>query len=283
MSDFRCELAMQAHYTKYRSKRKRNCHLNQTGAQWVEVIMFSLRRLLAASLLCVLTALSYTPTVLASQANSTNYGVSEVQFGSGGELHACSTTYCAKQSAGELTVGNTKSTNYQAQGGLNTEREPLLEVTASGGLYNFGDLSASTTASASTTFSVRSYLASGYNVYIDGTSPKTTTGHFLTPMASTDISRVGVEQFGINLRANTTPAVGANVTQVPSGVFSFGTPAAAYNTVNSYKYVAGDIIAGSTSSSGETDYTMSMIANVATTTASGAYGGRLVINVVPTF
>jgi hypothetical protein len=245
--------------------------------------MIKLKQIVAALVLSVLTALSYTPAVLATQATSTNYGVSEVQFGTGGELHACSTTYCARQSAGDLTTGNTKSASYQAQGGLTTQRDPLLEVSVTGGVINLGDLSPITTASGSTTFSVKTYLASGYNAYIDGTSPKTSAGHVLTPMSSAAASTQGLEQFGINLRLNTTPAVGADPVQVPSSTFSFGAAAAGYNTVNNFKYVAGDIIAQSTSSSGETDYTMSMIANIATTTPGGVYGGRLVINVIPTF
>lgn len=234
-------------------------------------------------MLSSLSALSYTPTVQAAQATSTNYGVSEVKFGSGGELHACSTTYCAKQSAGELTVGNTKSTNYQAQAGGNTDRQPLLEVIVPGGAVNLGDLDPQTTASGSTGFSVKSYLASGYNVYIDGTSPQSRGGRVLTPMTTAAVPQIGIEQFGINLRQNTAPAVGADAVQVPSSTFSFGAPAAGYNTANNFKYVPGDIIAASSSSSGQTNYTLSMIANVATVTAGGSYSGRLVLNVVPTF
>jgi hypothetical protein len=53
----------------------------------------------------------------APQTSSPHYQVNEAFFGSGGELHACSTdgngdgtSYCSKQSAGELTAGNTKAT-----------------------------------------------------------------------------------------------------------------------------------------------------------------------------
>ena len=152
------------------------------------------------------------------------------------------------------------------------------------GVINLGDLATTSTGSGTTTFNVKSYLASGYNVYIDGTSPKSSSsGIPLTTMSTAATSQAGIEQFGINLRQNTSPAIGADVVQVPSNIFSFGAPTTAYGTVNNFKYVAGDVIARSTSSSGETDYTMSMIANIATTTRSGIYSGRLVINVIPTF
>jgi hypothetical protein len=243
------------------------------------------RRIVAALMLSVLLVFASTPLVsAANQASSTNYSVSEVQFGIGGALNACSTTYCAKQSAGELAVGNTKSTNYQAYGGLNSEREPFLAVNVSAATLSLGTLTSSTVASASTTFSVSSYLSSGYVVTISGTTPtNNSTHHALTPMATAGPAIAGTEQFGINLRLNTSPAIGADPVQVPSSAFSFGTPATAYNTVNYFKYVAGDTIAKSNSTSGETDYTMSMIADVATTTGGGSYNGRLVINVVPTF
>lgn len=242
------------------------------------------KQIAAALLLSLLTALSYTPNVMAAQANSANYGVSEVQFGSGGELRACSTTYCSKQSVGESTVGNTRSTNYQAQGGLNTNREPLLEVNVTGTSVNLGLLDPATTAKGSVGFSVKSYLASGYNVYIGGTSPKIkTNGHVLAPMTTATTSQPGQEQFGINLKQNTIPVIGTDPVQVPSSVFSFGVPAAGYNTANTYKFIAGDLIAQSASSSGQTDYTMAVIANIGTITDGGLYTGRLVVNVLPTF
>jgi len=245
--------------------------------------MVKLKQIVAALMLSLLTAISYTPTVLAAVANSTNYGVSEVQFGSGGELRACSTAYCSKQSAGELTVGNTKSTNYQAQGGFNTNREPFLEVAVTGGVLDLGVLSAFTTSSASTSFSVKSYLASGYVVTIAGEAPTNKTGYVVASMSTAGTSQIGQEQFGINLRQNTTPAVGADAIQVPSTTFSFGAASTGYGTANSFKFVPGDQIASSPSSSGQTNYTLSMITNIGTLTPTGAFKGQLSINVVPTF
>jgi hypothetical protein len=246
--------------------------------------MVRVKQILAAVLLCLLSVFAITPVVQAAQANSSNYGVSEVNFGSGGELHACSTTYCAKQSAGELVVGNTASTNYKAQGGFNTNRDPILEVSVNGGPIDLGLLNEASVKSGSTTFSVRSYPAYGYNVLIDGSTPTNNSdGHVLAPMSTAGVSVPGSEQFGINLRANTSPSVGADVVQIPDSTFGFGTPAAGYNTVNNFKYVAGDTIATSPKSSGQTNFTLSIIANITTNTVAGTYKGRLSVIVVPTF
>lgn len=243
------------------------------------------KQILAAVLLCLMSVLAYTPNVQAQQAKSSNYSVDEVNFGSGGELNSCSSQYCAKQSAGELVVGNTKSNSYQAQGGFNTNRDPLLEVSVTGGAFNLGTLTTSAPGYGSTTFSVRTYPAYGYNVYITGT-PLTNNsgGHVLTPMSTADTSKPGLaEQFGLNLRANTTPAVGADPQQIPDSTFSFGAAATGYNTANNFKFADGDLIASSPKSSGTTNYTMSFIANITKDTPGGMYAGHLYVLVVPTF
>lgn len=220
-------------------------------------------------------------SVASAQSSSTNYRVDEYFFGNGGELEACSGSYCAKQSAGETTVGNTASTNYQAQAGFNTANEPVLEVAVNGDV-NFGILDPASTKYGSATVQVRTYLASGYNMIITGPSP-TYGPSSLSPIAFPAASTAGTEQFGINLRANTTPIVGADPVQVPSTEFSFGMPAGDYNTTNSYKYINGDIIATSSSSSGQTNYTLSMIANISPVTPAGQYKSDLSIVVVSSF
>lgn len=245
--------------------------------------MFRVKQILAALVLTILSTISYAPAVHAAQSNSTNYGVSEVNFGSGGELRACSTTYCSKQSAGELTVGNTASTNYQAQAGFNTNREILLEISVSGGPINLGILDATSTKYGSFSFSIRNYLSQGYVVKLDGSPPVNSAGHTLAAMSAATTSQPGVEQFGVNLRQNTIPPVGNDVAQIPDATFGFGTAATGYNTVNNFKYAVNDTIAHSLKSSGTTNYTMSVIENISTTTPGGAYGGRIMVNVVPTF
>ena len=248
-------------------------------------VMFRGKQILAAALLCLLSVFGFTADVSAGaqQSSSANYGVSEVNFGSGGDVHDCSTSYCAKTSAGELTVGNTKSSNYQAQAGFNTNREELLEVSVTAGGINLGTLSSTSVKSGSIGFSIRNYLASGYVIVLAGQAPSTVAGHTLTAMSTADISRPGTEQFGVNLRANTSPTVGADPVQVPDSTFSFGAAATGYNTVNNFKFTSGDTIASSPKSSGETDYTMSVIENIASNTAAGQYAGNLNVIAVSTF
>jgi hypothetical protein len=219
--------------------------------------------------------------VTTAQSTSTNYRVDEYYFGTGGELNACSSSYCAKQSAGEAAVGNTTSTNYQAQGGFNTTDVPLLEVAVNGSI-DLGILDTSLTHTGVASIQVRTYLASGYNMIISGSAP-TYGSNTLTTLAAPTPSQTGVEQFGINLRDNATPNVGVDPAQYPDSSFSFGVPAADYNIPDSFTYNNGAIIASSNKSSGRTDYTLSMIANIKPSTPAGQYTTNLSVVVVPTF
>jgi hypothetical protein len=222
-------------------------------------------------------------TVLAAQSSSSNYQVNEVFFGSGGALNDCSSNYCAKQSAGETAVGTTSSANYLAHAGFNTNRTPFLEFIVNGTNTDVGVLSSGSTTTTTSTFSVKNYLSSGYSVVTVSNPPKNNsyTMHNLTSPAA---SSPGTEQFGMNLVANTSPITfGANPAQKPSTAFSFGTAAAGYNTANLYKYVPGDTIAASTTSSGETDFTISYIYNISTVTPGGSYAFNNVLVATATF
>lgn len=217
---------------------------------------------------------AFAPIANAQQSSSTNYQVNEVYFGTGGELEACSTAYCSKQSAGEMGVGNTSSANYQAQGGFNTDREPYIAFLVTGGSTDLGVLSTLAPSTATATFSVKTYLSSGYVVQTVSDPPTNTLpgSPMLNALATPTASSPGTEQFGINLVANTSPvSFGANPIQVPDNTFSFGSAASGYNTQNLYKYVKGDSIAQSTKSSGETDFTISYLYNISNVTPAGEY------------
>lgn len=221
--------------------------------------------------------------VWAAQSSSANYQVNEVFFGAGGELNACSTNYCSKQSAGETAVGNTKSANFQANAGFNTDRSPYIQFTVSNTNVNLGTLTAASTKTANATFSVKAYLSHGYSV-INASDPPINHSYTMQALTIPAPSTAGTEQFGMNLVANTNPITfGADPSHAPDATFSFGQVAADYSTPDNYKYLKGDTVAFSTASSSATTYTASYIFNVSNVTPGGAYVLRHVLVATATY
>ena len=207
----------------------------------------------------------------APQSASTNYQVNEVFFGSGGSLNSCSSSYCTKQSAGEVAIGNTASSSYQAQAGFNTDRNPYIQISVNNTHIDVGTLTTSTTATANANFTVKAYLASGY-VVTTVSPPPTNGGYTMQALSTPTASSTGVEQFGMNLRANSAPITfGADPDQLPDSTFSFGQVEPNYDTPNAYMYHQGDAIAYSSKSSGNTEYTLSYIFNISHVTPGGTY------------
>jgi hypothetical protein len=234
--------------------------------------MVLLRKIISIAALGLLIVFGPAAITAATESSSASYGVDETFFGNGGELNACSASYCTKQTAGDTGVGNASSTNYQVQAGSNiTDRDPYIEFVVNNPNTNLGVLTTSTTATATATFRVKTYLAGGYIVISASPGPQN-NGYTMTGLSSPTGSSVGNEQFGINLRANSSPATfGANPAQAPDTTFGFGYATAGYDTANQYKYANGDTIAKSDSSSGETDYTISYIFNISNITPGGTY------------
>ncbi len=209
--------------------------------------------------------------VVLAQSSSTNYQIEESYIGPGGQLDSSSTNYQARASLGDTGVGNSSSANFDLWAGYTTTDDPYLEMVVPADTKDLGVLTDSTTATTTHTFYVRTYLASGYTVtsYSD---PPSNNSYSLINLTTPTASSAGTEQFGINLVANTSPATfGANASQFPDGSFSFGFAATGYDTANVYKYVKGDTIAQSNSSSGRTDYTISYMLNIAPLTPGGVY------------
>lgn len=211
--------------------------------------------------------------VLAQTSSSPNYRVDQTIFGSGGELDASSSSYRSRQTAGELTIGQTESLNYRAFAGYNTTDEPYIEFVVTADDIDLGYLDTTQASTATGTFYVRAWQASGYSV-VTASDPPTNTGanaQQLNALATPTASSPGTEQFGINLKDNATPDVGSEPLQSPDSSFSFGVPATGYDTPDSFKYVKGDVIAASGESSSVTIYTISYLFNIDNATPSGQY------------
>lgn len=234
----------------------------------------------------LLTVLMFWPSfALASPSTSTNYQVNESAFSSGSGIDSNSASYNARGSVGDLGVGEANSTSYGAFAGPISPEDEYLELNITNGTVNLGTINTTTTGTGTSTFYVRTYINGGY-VIVTMSPPPTNGTKTLAGMASTALSSQGTEQFGINLVANTLPVVqGANPSQQPNGSFANGIAAAGYATTNQYKYVVGGTIAqsGSGRAWGQTNYTISYIANAGPVTSGGLFSANHDIVCVPTY
>jgi hypothetical protein len=245
-------------------------------------------------MIMVLGILSFLGSVAFAQYTSTNYQSNEVFFGSGGDNSQTSTNYSANASVGVLGVGKGSSTNYQAYNGFLTPNEPFLSMVVNTSTVSLGTLGTGTTATGTANFTVTAYVDSGYTVQSVSPPPSYTSGagsHTLAGMALGG-SSVGVEQFGMNLRLNSSPAAfGADPAPQPDSTFANGQAATGYSTANQYKYSQGDILACSGTSApcsassgwGETIFTISYIANISLVTPAGNYSVNQDLVVVATY
>jgi hypothetical protein len=149
----------------------------------------------------------------------------------------------------------------------------------SGFLADFGELNEFATATATSQMSAATNDPSGYNIFINGTT-MTSGANIIPALATQTGSVIGSSQFGINLRANTTPSVGVNP---QAGPVANGSPTANYNTPNQFRFASGDTIASAPLSSGFNRYTVSYVVNVSEDQAPGIYATTLTYTAVASF
>ncbi len=165
--------------------------------------------------------------------------------------------------------------------GLETEVPPYLLFcsgvtiagqdcsTAEGFFIDLGEFSEFSTTTASSQFVVATNAPSGYATRINGAT--LTSGNNVIPaLNSPTASQAGSSQFGINLRNNTNPNVGAN----PSGPGT-ATPAPNYNQVNQFMFSSGDAIAQSSIPSSNRKFTVSYVTNINGDQAPGIYSATM--------
>ncbi len=143
--------------------------------------------------------------------------------------------------------------------------QPYDCATASGNYIDFGILSSDKTATGQTKMLVATNAEFGYTIRAQGTTLLSGI-NAIDPLTSPDVSRQGKSQFGINLRANSTPQTG----QDPSGS-GVGAAAPGYNTPNQYKFVSGDVLASYNHPDNYRMYTASYVVNVSKQQQPGIY------------
>lgn len=140
---------------------------------------------------------------------------------------------------------------------------------ATGDNIDFGDFSTASTAQGTTQMLAATNGVGGYNITISGTTM--TSGNNVIPgLAAPAASAQGTSQFGINLRDNSVPNIGSNVSGVGAG-----SPRPDYNTPNQYKFVDGDVVASSAISTDINRFTTSYIVNISPDQKAGVYATTL--------
>lgn len=215
----------------------------------------------------------------AQTATSPNYQMTESQFGNTSSLDSCSDEYCATVSIGDDSAGSSATS---AEFGEANYSEPLLEMIVEAGDSNLGDLTTEQTGTKTMKVKVRNYLSGGYMLQVIGDAP-TFNGRPLNTLQTPTASQTGLEQFGINVVANTTPSIGANPIAQPSGQDDLTLVTDNYNTPNQFMYVSGQTVALTETNTGGADFTITMIVNISNTTLAGNYSSDFSAVIMPFF
>lgn len=140
---------------------------------------------------------------------------------------------------------------------------------ARGDYIDFGELSPTQARKGSSQMLVASNAAQGYTIYMGGTT-LISGNNIISELIGNDVSRPGVGQFGINLRANSSPSVGSE----PAGPGN-GVPTTNYGQTNRFRFVSGESLATYPAPDDIRQYTVSYIVNVPSTQPSGVYVSTL--------
>jgi len=233
--------------------------------------------------ICLFFALSAgLPANLWARMESTNYIIWADVISSGGDEQSTSANYILADSIGEALILSATSTSvtYGSKAGFR-EMYPdqYLSFSLSSNSIDFGQLSRDEVRADSHTMTVDTNATKGFTVTVSGDTLRNGSYTIQALGTSADFSSPGSEQFGINLVANTSPAVGANL----SGTSPVGSVVSPYGTTNKFAYTSGSTIAQSTNDINPTTYTISYIANVHVNTEAGSYTATLVYSLLPKF
>jgi hypothetical protein len=137
--------------------------------------------------------------------------------------------------------------------------------TSSGNYLDLGGFSSTNTITGTNQLVAATNGQNGYNITVNGTTLES-GNNTLAALTAPSSAQVGVNQFGINLRANTSPSSGSN----PTGP-GVGIPASDYNTPNEFKYNSGDVIASAPNADDYRKYTITYMVNIKQGDPVGVY------------
>ena len=220
----------------------------------------------------------------ATGASSTTSGAAkQIIFGSVTNPSATNSTFYARitlySDAAWTTAVDTGTVASSTAGQITVTAsvDETLTFTLASATVALGTLSTSSTGSGTSTMSASTNASGGYAITVNGTT-LTSGANTISAMAANAASSQGTGQFGINLKANTTPSVGSNSSGAGSGV-----AATNYNTADSFRFVTGETVASASAATNSNTYTTSYIANIGGVQAPGSYSTTLTYIATATF
>ncbi|HVO86262.1 MAG TPA: hypothetical protein VMT23_00825 [Candidatus Binatia bacterium] len=230
--------------------------------------------------------LGRTPSVVGNQANTYEF-TNVINPSNLGPFFIRISAYPNSDGSGPLLSFSSVAASINQTININAEVPDILYFCAaviiptncsdaSGDFIEFGTLTTDRTKFGASQFFVGSNAVNGYTVSTNG--PTMTSGtDQITAASSPDISRIGTSQFGLNLRANSVPLIGAD------NVGGTGLPTANYSIINKYAYQDGGVVAASTTRSTTELYTVSYIVNVNSAQPPGVYNTTITYLCVASF
>jgi hypothetical protein len=153
-----------------------------------------------------------------------------------------------------------------------------INCSSSSGVHvDIGELQKTLTATATMQFSGATNDAAGYTTYLNGLT-MTSGNNIINPLSVGGSSVVGTSQFGLNLRANSNPTVG----QDPIGAGS-SAPGAGYANPNIFRFVDGEVLTNSPTSTDFRLFTVSFIVNVPPDQNPGVYATTMTYTAIASF
>ncbi len=139
-----------------------------------------------------------------------------------------------------------------------------------GNFSDMGEIDGETTVTAMSQMAVGTNATDGFVITVNGRPPAAGTRVLSSPNVPT-LSQQGTNQFGINLVANTTPAVGAD----PDGDSMNAVATNDYGQSNRFMYRDGDVVASAPEVSLVRRFTVSYIVNAPQDLPAGVYSTTL--------
>jgi len=153
--------------------------------------------------------------------------------------------------------------------------------TAAGSTVNLGYASTTTAATGTSILSAATNAASGYSITYTAPTTLASGANQITAISDA-ASAVGTKQFGLNLVANTTPAVGTAVSG--TGTATATHSAGYYDSANNFTFhTSGDTVASVGVPTNGNTFTVSYLANIDGLTPPGAYTTTLTYTATANF